>query len=163
MTDEAWQRHANPWSVYTRFAAILAGVLAIWSRTWCGWWALVPVGLVIVWLRLNPHVFSAVREPRGWAAKGIYGEKLWLDEPAIVPPDCHSVLRWLIIPGVAGSLLLVWGFPGLTFGQPFSAPHSSRSPNCGVSIGSVSSMKEKADVLTKRKPLHGPRRHERVA
>ena len=33
MTNEAWQRHANPWSVYTRFAAIPAGLLAIWSRT----------------------------------------------------------------------------------------------------------------------------------
>jgi hypothetical protein len=32
MTDEAWQRH-NPWSVNTRFAAITAGILAIWSRT----------------------------------------------------------------------------------------------------------------------------------
>jgi hypothetical protein len=109
MTDEAWQRHANPWSVYTRFVAIPAGLLAIWSRTWFGWWALVPVGLVIVWLWLNPHVFPAVREPRSWAAKGIYGERLWVNEPESVSPDCRSVLRWLIIPGVASLLLLVWG------------------------------------------------------
>jgi len=40
MTDEAWQRHANPWSVYTRFAAIPAMILAIWSRVWISWWAL---------------------------------------------------------------------------------------------------------------------------
>jgi hypothetical protein len=77
-TDEAWQRHANPWSVYTRFAAIPAGILAIWSRTWFGWWALVRVGLDIVWLWLNPHIFPAVKEPRSWAARDIYGEKLWL-------------------------------------------------------------------------------------
>ena len=61
MTDEAWQRYANPGSVYTRFAAIPAGILAIWRRTWFGWGALVPVGLVIVWLWLNPHVFSGER------------------------------------------------------------------------------------------------------
>jgi hypothetical protein len=109
ITDEAWRRHANPWSVYTHFAAIPAGILAIWSRTWFGWWALVPLGLVIVWLWLNPHVSPAVREPRSWAARGIYGERLWLNEPESVPPDCRSLLHWLIIPGVAGILLLVWG------------------------------------------------------
>ncbi|MGV9778250.1 DUF6653 family protein [Streptosporangium sp. NPDC003464] len=28
MTDEAWKRHANPWSVYTRSAAIPGMILA---------------------------------------------------------------------------------------------------------------------------------------
>jgi hypothetical protein len=69
----------------------------------------VPVALVIVWLWLNPHVFPAVTGPRNWASKGIYGERLWLNEPTSVPPACRSVLRWLIIPGSAGIALLVWG------------------------------------------------------
>ena len=50
-----------------------------------------------------------MRELRSWVARGIYGEKLWLNEPESVSSDCQSVLRWLIIPGVAGILLLVWG------------------------------------------------------
>ncbi len=108
MTDEAWQRHANPWSVYTRFAAIPAMILAIWSRDWIGWWALVPVGAVIVWLWLNPHVFPAV-EPRSWAAKGIYGERLWFKDRSAVTPAHRAVLRWLIIVGAAGFVLLAWG------------------------------------------------------
>jgi hypothetical protein len=29
MTDEAWRRHANPWSVWTRFSAIPAMIAAI--------------------------------------------------------------------------------------------------------------------------------------
>jgi hypothetical protein len=70
MTDEAWQRHANPWSVYTRFAAIPAMILAIWSRVWSSWWALVPVGGVIIWLWLNPFVFPAVTMPRQLGSKG---------------------------------------------------------------------------------------------
>src|ERR1700674_2244999 len=78
MTEEAWRRHANPWSVYTRFAAIPAVILAIWSRVWIGWGALVPVAGVILWLWLNPHVFPAVTTPRNWASRGIYGERLWL-------------------------------------------------------------------------------------
>ncbi|RSN29438.1 hypothetical protein DL990_24845 [Amycolatopsis sp. WAC 01416] len=33
MDDEAWRRHANPWSAWARFAAIPLMPLAIWSRT----------------------------------------------------------------------------------------------------------------------------------
>jgi hypothetical protein len=109
MTDEAWRRHANPWSVYTRFAAIPAMIAAIWSRAWIGWWALAPVVLVIIWLWLNPHVFPAIAKPRSWAARGIYGERLWLLEPERVPRDYRVVLRWLAIPGLAGLGLMVWG------------------------------------------------------
>lgn len=114
MSDEAWRRHANPWSVYTRFAAIPAMILAIWSRVWLGWWALVPVAAVIVWLLLNPHVFAAVTVARGWAAKGIYGEKLWLHEPDRVPPAYRALLRWLAVPGLAGFGLLAWGLAELS-------------------------------------------------
>jgi hypothetical protein len=109
MTDEVWRRHANPWSVYTRFAAIPAMILAIWSRVWIGWWALLPVAGMIVWLWLNPRIFPAVTTPRSWAAKGIYGEKLWLLEPSSVPPTYRAVLRWLIVPGLSGAVLLAWG------------------------------------------------------
>ncbi len=55
MTDDAWKRHANPWSVWTRFAAIPLMILAIWSRVWLGWWCLVPIAAVEVW----PTVFGA--------------------------------------------------------------------------------------------------------
>jgi len=33
MTGAVWQRHANPWSVYTRFAAILAALLVAFGST----------------------------------------------------------------------------------------------------------------------------------
>jgi Family of unknown function (DUF6653) len=29
MDEAVWRRHANPWSVYTRFAAIPAMILAV--------------------------------------------------------------------------------------------------------------------------------------
>jgi hypothetical protein len=113
MTDEAWRRHANPWSVYTRFAAIPAMILAIWSRVWIGWWALIPVAAVIAWLLVNPHVFPPVTTPCSWAAKGIYGEKLWLQEYERVPRDYRIVFRWLIVPGLAGMALLLFGLARL--------------------------------------------------
>ena len=68
-----------------------------------------PAAAVIIWLWLNPHVFPAVTAPRSWAAKGIYGERLWLLEPSSVPAGYHAVLRWLIVPGLCGIVLLAWG------------------------------------------------------
>ena len=34
MTDEVWRRHANPWSVWTRYLAGPILILAVWSRFW---------------------------------------------------------------------------------------------------------------------------------
>lgn len=108
MTDEAWQRHANPWSVWTRFAAIPLILLAIWSRTWIGWWSLVPTGAVVIWLFINPRAFPPVREPRSWAARGIYGERAWLQDRDLVPPDHRKVLRLLVTLGLIGFGLILW-------------------------------------------------------
>jgi len=113
MTDEAWQRHANLWSVWTRFAAIPAFILAVWSRAWIGWWALVPIAAVVVWLWLNPRAFAAVTEPRGWAARGIYGEKLWLARRGDLPPGYRAVLRFLGVVGGVGFVLLTVGLVAL--------------------------------------------------
>ncbi len=37
MTDAVWQRHTNPWSVWTRYASLPLLIVAIWSRVWLGW------------------------------------------------------------------------------------------------------------------------------
>lgn len=113
MSDEAWKRHANPWSVWTRFAAIPAMLLAIWSRTWLGWWCLVPIAVVVAWLWINPHAFPAIERPTSWAARGIYGEKLWLHHRDLVPAAHKAVLRLLIVTGTAGFALLIWGLIAL--------------------------------------------------
>lgn len=113
MTDEVWRRHANPWSVWTRFAAIPAMIVAIWSRLWLGWWCLLPIGAVVVWLWLNPRVFRAVDNPTSWAAKGIYGERLWLEQRGRVPAGYRSVLWLLTVVGGSGFVLLAFGLVAL--------------------------------------------------
>ncbi|MFI6578601.1 DUF6653 family protein [Nocardiopsis sp. NPDC050513] len=106
MSDEAWKRHANPWSVWTRFAAVPALELAVWSRAWIGWWCLAGVAAVIVWLLLNVRVFRPV-EPTGWAAKGVYGERLHVS--GSVPSEHGRVLRLLVAAGLIGFALIAWG------------------------------------------------------
>lgn len=100
MSNESWRRHASPWSVYTRFAAIPVMIVAIWGRLWLGVWALVPVAALVVWLVLNPFVFPAVRTPRSWASKGIYGERLWLSNRSEVARTYRIILRRLILLGM---------------------------------------------------------------
>ncbi|HEY1177577.1 MAG TPA: DUF6653 family protein [Phytomonospora sp.] len=113
MSDEAWRRHANPWSVWTRFAAIPLMLLAVWSRDWIGWWSLAPIAAVAVWLWLNPRAFAPVDEPKSWTAKGIYGERLWLTDRSLVTADHRAVLRLLVPLGIAGFAMIAWGLVAL--------------------------------------------------
>jgi hypothetical protein len=45
LEGDAWMRRANPLSVWTRFTVLPLLAIAIWSRTWIGWWSLVPLPL----------------------------------------------------------------------------------------------------------------------
>ena len=69
LEGDAWQRHANPWSVYTRIPVPAALVAAIWTYAWIGWWSLVPVGVVCLWLAVNPKVFRPPRSLDHWASR----------------------------------------------------------------------------------------------
>lgn len=151
MSDEAWRRHANPWSVWTRFAAIPLMMLAIWSRVWIGWWALAPVGVVVLWLWWNPRAFAPVDEPVAWSSRGIYGERLWLQDRSSMPAGFAVVQRIWIVGAVVGAALLTWGSPRCSSGRRCSAPYSSGTGSCGASTGWASSMT--------RWPLVGDRTH----
>ena len=57
LEGEKWMRHANPWSVGTRFAVLPLLALSVWSRDWIGWWSLIPITLSVVFLMTNPLLF----------------------------------------------------------------------------------------------------------
>jgi hypothetical protein len=56
LSERTWLRHANPWSVWTRYAAFPFLVLAVWSYHGIGWWSLVPIFAVAAFLWFNPIV-----------------------------------------------------------------------------------------------------------
>ena len=68
LKGEGWLRHANPVSVWTRFAVLPLLALAIWSREWIGWWSLAAVALVLVFMLVNPLLFPPPRSTRHWAS-----------------------------------------------------------------------------------------------
>jgi hypothetical protein len=74
LTDEGWQRHANPWSVYTRIPIPALLALAIWSRKWIGRRSLLPIVAVCVWTAVNPRAFPPPRSADRWASQAVLRE-----------------------------------------------------------------------------------------
>lgn len=110
MDAAAWARHANPWSGWTRVPALPLLALAIWSRAWLGWWALVPVAALLAWLWVNPRLFPPPRDETAWMTRGVLGERLWLarDETP-VPAHHRRAPNILSAIGAAGVLLAIGG------------------------------------------------------
>jgi len=99
LEGDAWQRHANPWSVYTRIPIPSLLAAAIWSRHRLGWGSLVPAGLVCAWAVINPRAFPPPRTLDHWASKGVLGETYWARrKEAPVPP------RHRVAPNVLGAV-----------------------------------------------------------
>ncbi len=111
MDQATWARHANPASVYTRFTALPLLCAAVLSRFWLGWWALLPVTLVLLWTWLNPRLFQAPAHTESWAARGVMGERVFLNRHTVPIPAHH--IRWggygLSVLAGLGLIPLVWG------------------------------------------------------
>jgi hypothetical protein len=119
MEDRVWRRHANPWSVYTRFSMVPLLGLAFWSRVWLGWWPLIPIGLVLAWLWLNPRLFPPPGSTANWASKVVLGERIWMNRKAVPVP--HSFLPHLLsTASAAGFLLFIWGLAVLDLAAALS-------------------------------------------
>ncbi len=107
MDEDSWARHANPLSVLSRMTILPLFTLAILSRAWWGWGALVPVGLVVVWVWWNPRAFGKPRNKRSWAAHGTFGERLFLNRNTVRIPPHHRVWA-LALASISGIGLAPW-------------------------------------------------------
>ncbi len=83
MSDETRERHANPWSVWTRYGALPILIAAIWSHVWVEWWSLIPILMTVLWIWLNPRVFPRPISTKNWASKAVLGERVWLNRIAL--------------------------------------------------------------------------------
>ncbi|PRY50229.1 hypothetical protein LY71_104266 [Geodermatophilus tzadiensis] len=99
LDEDTWQRHANPWSVYTRIPVPSLLVGAIWSRTRIGRWCLVPVGAVCAWTAVNPRAFPPPRSLDHWASRAVLGETDWARRRTVPVPPRHRAA-----PNVLGAV-----------------------------------------------------------
>ncbi|MEO0999261.1 MAG: DUF6653 family protein [Pseudomonadota bacterium] len=110
MTPEVWERHANPWSAWTRLPIAPLLALAIWSRDWIAGWTLLPIAALLVWTWLNPRVFPRPRHTRAWASRAVMGERVWLARESVPIPRHHALWAGLLSGASAlGLPPLVWG------------------------------------------------------
>lgn len=110
MDEAAWARHANPWSGWTRVPCLPLLALAVWSRAWIGWWALLPVAAALAWIWVNPRVFPPPRRHDGWMTRGVLGERLWLARDRAPVPAHHRLAPNILTAiGGAGMLLAAYG------------------------------------------------------
>ncbi|MCF6431046.1 DUF6653 family protein [Leisingera sp. MMG026] len=118
MDDAAWARHANPWSVVSRMTVLPLMTLAVWSRVWLGWAAVLPIALVLVWTWWNPRAFGLPASTGTWASRGTFGERVLLNRAQVPIPRHHlgwaKGLAWAsgigAIPWVYGLWILDPGF-----------------------------------------------------
>lgn len=110
MSDETWARHANPWSVWTRFTALPLMMAAVWSRVWLSGWAWGPVVLSLLWTWFNPRVFRRPSSTDNWASMAVLGERVWLHRKVVpVPPYHRAVPNLLSGLALMGLPFIVWG------------------------------------------------------
>lgn len=110
MDDDAWERHANPWSVWSRTTFLPVLILAAWSRIWLGWGALVPGAIALLWMWMNPRLFGRPDSLDNWASKSVFGERIWINRGEEPVPDRHRLVPHVLNTiSAIGMIGVVWG------------------------------------------------------
>lgn len=110
LEGDNWLKHANPWSIWTRFATLPFLILAIWSRVWIGWYSLIPITLLIIWLIINPTLFKKPKNLDNWGSKSVLGEKYWSERKTnLVPKQHYSLITILTVLQTIGGITLIIG------------------------------------------------------
>lgn len=119
MSDAAWARHANPWSVWTRVPLLALFALAIWARVWIGWWCLAPLVLLVAWTFYNPRAFPPPTSLDNWASQAVLGERYWLARKTAPIPAHHA--RCAMVLSVLSGLSIIPLAYGLWALDPWAA------------------------------------------
>lgn len=118
MDDKVWDRHANPWSVWTRVLTGLPVILiSIWSIKPCGWWSIAIIALAIFWIWINPRLFSPPKNTNNWASKVTFGERVWLNRSTQPIPKHHAqwALSLSIISGMGFFIAIIGAYHNILF------------------------------------------------
>ncbi len=110
MSDESWERHANPWSGWTRVLLLPLFAIAIWSRVWIGLWCLAPIALLGLWTWVNPRAFGRPAHTDNWMSRGVMGERVWLNRKAVPIPAHHARMAHILSGAMfLAAVLYIWG------------------------------------------------------
>ncbi len=110
MDEKTRRRHSNPLSVYSRFSMVPLLGLAFWSRIWLGYYSLIPIVIVVLWLWFNPRIFPEPKNTNNWASKVVLGEWVWMNRKIVPVPTHHRyVPNILSLVAAIGGIFFVLG------------------------------------------------------
>jgi hypothetical protein len=92
-----WERHSNYLSGWTRLGAYPLLIASLYLRNWY-----LLVG-VIVFIIINPILFSKPKKIEYWMSKGVLGEQLWIKNKAKI----KMATLMNILNGVSFLIMLV--------------------------------------------------------
>lgn len=95
MTPDAWARHGNPKSVFSRIVGGTAVFFALWTPFWIGWWSVAPIMLAGFWVWLNPRLFRPPEHAEAWATRGVLGERAFLNRKEVAVPREFERVAWI--------------------------------------------------------------------
>ena len=70
-----WARHANPKSGWSRVPTGAVLIACLYRRRWR------MLALTVVFVLVNPFLFAPPEDDSAWMTRGVYGERLWSQEP----------------------------------------------------------------------------------
>jgi hypothetical protein len=86
MKEKTWEKHANPWSGWTRTITYPLLFIPFWflkdfiNEPASNWYVPIIFLLMIIWFTINPRIFPKPKNFDSWMSKGVLGEKLWTAE-----------------------------------------------------------------------------------
>lgn len=92
LPEKIWERHANPWSGWTRVLSMPALACGLYLHSF---WI---IGAVVVWLVINPMLFPKPKRVDNWMSKGVLGEQLYFQNGKKLKKDLPTLLNLLNIP-----------------------------------------------------------------
>ena len=126
MGPDAWARHANPLSVWTRALGTPFVFIAVWSYHWIGWGAAALIAAVVFWTFVNPRLFSPPKHTETWAAQAVLGERVFLNRKQVSIPSEHARAAWITTSFAVPFLgLSLYGFMIADFWTAFGGWHGA--------------------------------------
>jgi len=93
-----WARHANPRSGWSRVPTLPLIITCLYRRNWRG------LALTLVFVVVNPFLFSPPEDDSAWMTRGVYGERLWTKQD-----DRHRRYPGLLnVPSAVASLYALY-------------------------------------------------------
>ena len=74
-----FQRHAHPFSAWSRLLSTPLLLVPLWTRRW---WLYLPIG---AWFAVNPVMTPPAHDTSSFATRAILGEESWTKDPRSEP------------------------------------------------------------------------------